>query len=73
MNRTYAYRLYPRKREREALDTLLEQHREVYNRALEQSKNAYEATGQGQSAISQWPYFRDWRNAFPDLTLNASS
>src|SRR5512133_2020227 len=73
MNRTYEYRLYPRKRERETLETLLEQHREVYNRALEQSKNAYEATGKGQSAINQWPYFRDWRNAFPDLTLNASS
>ncbi len=73
MNRTYEYRLYPRKRERDALDALLSQHREVYNRALEQSKNAYEATGQGQSAISQWEYFRDWRNAFPDLTLNASS
>jgi putative transposase len=73
MNRTYEYRLYPRKREREALDALLEQHREVYNRALEQSKNAYEASGKGQSAISQWAYFRDWRNAFPDLTLNASS
>src|SRR5512133_1400071 len=73
MNRTYEYRLYPRKRERETLETLLEQHREVYNRALEQSKNAYEATGKGQRAISQWDYFRDWRNAFPDLTLNASS
>ncbi len=64
---------YPRKREREALETLLEQHREVYNRALEQRENAYEATGKGPSALSQWPYFRDWRHAFPDLTLNASS
>jgi putative transposase len=73
MQRTYEYRLYPRKREREALDALLEQHREVYNRALEQSKNAYDATGKGQSAISQWPYFRDWRNAYPDLLINASS
>ncbi len=73
VKRTYQYRLYPRKREREALAALLEQHREVYNRALEQCKNAYKATGKGQSALSQWAYFRDWRNAFPDLTLNASS
>lgn len=73
MNRTYEYRLYPRQREREALETLREQHREVYNRALEQCKNAYEATGKGQSAISQWPYFREWRNAYPDLLINASS
>jgi putative transposase len=73
MKRTYEYRLYPRKHEREALDALLEQHREVYNAALEQCRNAYQATGKHQSALSQWPYFRDWRNAFPDLILNASS
>jgi putative transposase len=73
MNRTYEYRLYPREREQAALNTLLEQHREVYNRALEQCRNAYEATGKGQSAISQWQYFRDWRNRFDDLLLNANS
>src|SRR5437868_6390345 len=73
MNRTYEFRLYPRKRERAALETLLDQHREVYNRALEQCKNVYEATGKGQSGLDQWPYFRDWRNAFPELILNASS
>src|SRR5512143_3246967 len=70
VNRTYEYRLYPRKRERVALETLLEQHREVYNTALEQCRNAYEVTGRHQTAISQWPYFRDWRKAFPDLILN---
>jgi putative transposase len=73
MKYTYEFRLYPRKREEAALKTLLEQHREVYNRALEQCKNAYEATGKGQSAMSQWPYFRDWRKAYDDLILNASS
>jgi len=73
VKRTYAYRLYPRRAERQALALLLEQHREVYNRALEQCKNAYEVTGKGQSAISQWSYFRDWRNGFDDLILNASS
>jgi putative transposase len=73
MKRTYEYRLYPRKPERKALETLLLEHREVYNAALAQCRNAYEATGQHQSALSQWSYFRDWRNAFPDLILNASS
>jgi putative transposase len=73
LKRTYEFRLYPRKAERKALETLLEQHREVYNRALEQCKNAYEATGKGQRALSQWPYFRDWRNAYSDVLLNASS
>src|SRR5688572_101726 len=73
MKYTYEFRLYPRKREEAARKTLLEQHREVYNRALEQCKNAYEATGKGQSAMSQWPYFRDWRKVYDDLILNASS
>ena len=73
MKRTYEYRLYPRPAEQAALSRLLEQHREVYNAALAQCRNAYEATGQHQSALSQWPYFRDWRNTFPDLILNASS
>ena len=73
MKRTYEYRLYPRRAEVKALNRLLEQHREVYNRALEQCKNGYEATGKGLSALSQWPYFRDWRNTFSDLLINASS
>jgi len=73
MNRTFEYRLYPRQQERQALERLLEQHREVYNAALQQCKNVYEATGKGPSAISQWPYFRAWRNAYPDLLINASS
>ncbi len=63
----------PRQREQKALARLLDQHREVYNRALEQYKNAYEATGQGQRALNQGPYFRDWRKAYPDLLINASS
>lgn len=73
MKRTYEYRLYPRHRERDALDTLLEQAREVYNAALAQCKAAYETTGKHQTALSQWPYFREWRNAYPDVILNASS
>jgi len=73
LQRTYQYRVYPRRAERAALDLLLEQSREVYNAALAQCKNAYAATGKHKSALSQWPYFRDWRNTFDDLLLNASS
>jgi len=73
MKLTYEYRLYPRQRERQALNSLLEQHREVYNNALAQCKNAYEVTGKHGSALSQWPYFRDWRNRHADLLLNAAS
>ena len=73
LKRTYQYRLYPRLAERQTLDLLLEQSRQVYNAALTQCKNVYEATGKHQSALSQWPYFRDWRNTFDDLLMNASS
>jgi putative transposase len=73
MKRTYEYRLYTRQRERQALDMLLEQHREVYNAALQQCKNGLAMTGKHQRALKQWAYFRDWRNSFSDLLLNASS
>ena len=72
MNRTFEYRLYPRHRERHALETVLAQSREVYNAALTECKNAYESTGQHLSAIGQWPYFREWRKQ-PGILLNASS
>ena len=70
---TFEYRMYPRKRQCGLLEQLLEQGREVYNAALRQCRNAYEATSTHQTALSQWPYFRDWRNTFSDLLLNASS
>ncbi len=40
----YEYRLYPRERERAALEQMLEQGREVYNAALQQCKTAYGET-----------------------------
>lgn len=72
MNRIYEYRLYPRQAERQTLELLLSQGREVYNAALAQCKTAYEATGKHQTAISQWAYFREWRKQ-PGILLNASS
>src|SRR5258708_25115000 len=72
MTRPYEYRLYPRKAERQTLDVLLHQSREVYNAALAQCKNAYEATGKHQGAWNQWYYFREWRKQ-PGILLNATS
>ncbi len=45
----------------------------LYPRLLKQCRKVYQTTGQGQSDISQWAYFRDWRHAYPALILNASS
>jgi len=72
VNLTYEYRLYPRKAEVKALQTLLEQGREVYNLALAQSKTVYETSGEHQGGINQWDYFREWRKQ-PGTLLNASS
>lgn|SRR5574343_93177 len=42
---SYKYRLYPNQRQRAALDTNLEIHRQVYNAALEERKKAYHRAG----------------------------
>jgi putative transposase len=72
MIRSYKYRLYPRKAEVRALETLLEQGREVYNGALAECKLRYQATGKGIKALAQWDYFREWRKQ-DGILLNASS
>ncbi|MBZ0287354.1 MAG: transposase, partial [Anaerolineae bacterium] len=72
MNLTYAYRPFTRRKEERALDMLLEQAREVYNAALAQSKSAWEAEKVHEGGLSQWPYFREWRQQ-PGILLNASS
>jgi putative transposase len=72
VNLTYEYRLNPRPTEIPKLELLLEQSREVYNAALQQCKNGYEASQQHETALSQWSYFREWRKQ-PGIILNASS
>jgi putative transposase len=41
MIRTYKYRLYPNKKQKETMDFLLEQSRRVYNTALEKNIETY--------------------------------
>ncbi|MDX2138601.1 MAG: transposase, partial [Chloroflexota bacterium] len=72
MFRTYKYRLYPRKAEVRALETMLEQGREVYNGALAECKQYYQATGNGIWAMDQRDYFREWRKQ-DGILLNATS
>lgn len=75
MIRTYKYRLYTNKSQRDALDFILWQQRILYNAALEQRKTVYEATGKGVSYVDQWAHFRDVRNTNPDTfgLVNATS
>lgn len=72
MIRTYKYRLYPNKKQKEMLDFLLEQSRRVYNTALEKSIETYRET---KESFDGWPYFRDLRKEEPEGLglLNANS
>jgi len=74
MTRTYKYRLFPRRAQKLALDSILEQGRLLYNAALEQRVETYKATGKGLSYPDQWAHFRDERRANPDTLglLNAT-
>ena len=75
MIRTFKYRLFTNKSQRDALDYILWQQRILYNAALEQRKTVYKATGQGISYADQWAHFRDERRANPDTfgLVNATS
>jgi putative transposase len=66
MNRIYKYRLYPTQRQRQQLDFLLWQGRNVYNLALEQRIEAYKERKETLRQIDQQPFFRDLRRANPD-------
>lgn len=72
MIRTYKYKLYPNKHQKETLDFLLEQSRRVYNTALEKSIDLY---NESKESFDAWPYFRDLRKEEPEGIglLNAAS
>lgn len=75
MIRSYKYRLYPNRAQRELLERTLELHRQVYNAALEQRISVYQETGKGIRYSAQWAHFRDLRHESPETLglLNASS
>src|SRR5690348_14532849 len=55
MRKAYKYRVYPNRKQEQALSTMVETHRHLYNRALAERKKAYEqeqrsVTYQEQSA-----------------------
>jgi len=73
--RTYRYLLRPNSSQAEMLEFLVEQHRLVYNLALEQRINTYKENGKGITYPSQWKHFRDLRRDNPDTLglVNVSS
>lgn len=53
MIKSYKYRLYPNRKQVEALTKQLDGHRFLYNQALEERKEVYETTGKGISYFTQ--------------------
>ena len=74
MKKAFKYRLYPNRSQTEALETMLETHRRLYNSALEERKNVYEAEQRTVSYGEQSGKLKEARKTNPFLsTTNFSS
>ena len=67
MRKSYKYRLYPNRSEVEALDTILETHRRLYNLALRERRDVYAAEGRSVSYGEQSARFRETRKVLPSF------
>ena len=61
VKKSYRYRLYPNRSQVEALDTLLESHRRLYNLVLRERRDVYAAEGRCVSYGEQSARFREIR------------
>ncbi|MGF1473907.1 MAG: RNA-guided endonuclease InsQ/TnpB family protein [Rubrobacteraceae bacterium] len=74
MRKAYKYRLFTNRSQEQALDAALEQHRRLYNLALRERRDVYEAEERSVSYGEQSGRFKESRQALPGLaTLNFSS
>ncbi len=74
MNRTYTYRLYPTKKQIESLNNILELHRELYNAALEERREAWKRCHKNISWYSQSQQVTEIRKIREDIAqLNHTS
>ncbi len=74
MRKAYKYRLYPNRSQAQALDAVLEQHRRLYNLALRERRDVYEAEERSFSYGEQSGRFKETRRVLPSFaTLNFSS
>jgi putative transposase len=67
VKKSYKYRLYPNRSQVEALDTILETHRRLYNLALRERRDVYEAEGRSVSYGEQSARFRETRKVLPSF------
>ncbi len=74
MRRAFKYRLYPNPSQTEALQATLETHRRLYNSALEERRNRYEAERHSISYMDRSAKLREARKTDPYLAkTNLSS
>jgi putative transposase len=72
--RTFRYRLYPNRSQAEALGAMLGTHRRLYNLALRDRRDTYEAEGRSISYGEQSARFKESRKTLPSFAgLNFSS
>lgn len=53
MQRTFKYRLYPNRKQREVLSAQLDMCRELYNAGLQERIESYKTTGKGVTWLQQ--------------------
>ncbi len=74
MRRAYKFRLLTNRSQEQALDTMLEQHRRLYNLALRERRDVYEAEERSVSYGEQSGRFKESRKVLPSFSaLNFSS
>ncbi len=67
MRKAFKYRLYPNRSQAEALDAMLETHRRLYNSALKERREVYEAEGRPVSYGEQSGKLKEARKSDPYL------
>ncbi len=74
MRKSYKYRLYPNRSQAKALNATLETHRRLYNLALRERRDVYEAEERSVSYGEQSGRFKETREVLPSFAaLNFSS
>jgi putative transposase len=67
VRKSFKYRLYPNRSQIEALDAMLESHRRLYNLALRERRDVYEAQGHSVSYGEQSRRFKETRKVIPSF------
>ncbi len=73
MHKSFKFKLYPNKLQKQALETIFQSHCLLYNEALHNRKVFYEENGKGLSFIDQCKWLAKERNQGKFKNINSSS